>query len=295
MFKGKTEKIIFLFAAAVVCAVTFAACASVPLALDLQALDGRGCFVNEVFNVEPFIEKQEGVNYSLTAVNYDSDFEEHPLQTEGLTFTPLYKGDVEVTVTAARGEETLDTMVTLIANERTDVIDERMRATWADIGCTKTVITDPQYIRSDGYSSLRVNFIGVNPHDTIESPGMNFVQINDFHDVLSVTDWSNAVLKFSVFNPMAEDLTFSMRVVQLSQGIDEDFTLWREVAEPGKWTDFTLSYKDVYGLTQPIATGSHSATKEANFLKVIYGGRPGDGSMYSFNFYIDDLDIVNGN
>ena len=156
-----------------------------------------------------------------------------------------------------------------------------------------------EYIR-EGNSSMKVY---------AEETSTNFYHTSfmyyGYMDVYSnITDWSNAVLSFWVYNPNEAAIVFKMNAKNAAAGLDNATCPdWKQRAEPNSWTQIVFSLRRM-GITEQIyfnpydfSNGKHESMDSFS----VYANYEG-ASLYnnispklSYEYYIDALQMTEYN
>lgn len=268
-------------------------------------IENAVAYVGDTFDLEEYIEKQPGVDYSIKVVYLDADqgFLEVEVETDGLKFTPTVKEDVFVTLTACKGKKCAESEeVRISVDIKIDAGDYVVHTTWADDTLTKIYNYNPEYLLEGSYTSVHISHFGAENNNPDRYQLFNSVVAGIFDENFSVTDWSNAVIEFWVYNPMEEDIEINLslfhKAAQLS--LDENPEL-AKIAKAGEWTHimFPLAY---YGMVENFhfdselyyTPGQHFSINGINIhtWKSRYMGRPEvAGQVFFYEFYVDGFDI----
>ena len=193
--------------------------------------------VNTEFDVGTILEKEDGVDYTMTAtyIYYEeaTDFmEERELVCDGLKFTQD-KGlfDVYVTVTAKKGDVTATGEINIVIEVTVDELDAKLVDAWHDDNYYAETINNDKAFIKEGASSIKYVYSGAfhSAHDgnqwafvngdgsfrgTYEEQSFN---IED-GIAMRVTDWATASLVMWIYNPMDEPIEFFARFVNVTNG-----------------------------------------------------------------------------
>lgn len=285
-------------------------------------------YMNVEFDVEEILIKQEGVTYTMEAtyiyVDEETGFlEERSIDCEGLKFVQSEFFDVNVIVTAHRGEETAKSSITVTIEQYIEPLDKIILSCWKEDTISYKINNHKDYLMGEGsLSSIQVTFIGATNlglHDGIQwlnvlGDGSHLHDENPMDENYGfgseVTNWEDAVLVFYVFNPNEDDLRFYTRFAHVSTGkvIDFDWGTpnrepYVQTVKPGEWklvrfnlSDFGIAKNFEYEEGYPnrynpgVIVGGHIGTDMvAN--KVTYVGAPETG-FYTFSFYVDGYRFV---
>ena len=253
-------------------------------------------YLGEPYDLRQIINMQEGVSYSAAAVyqNYDT-MESFSLEVTDLYFTQNEMFDIRVTVTAQKGAETAQRSIEIPVEIRADPVDDLLRSggllSWAEGSISKQLNADPTYVKGE---NSKTSLLVTHQNSDSGNNGKVFLSIAGEEIMPYLTDrkWENAALTFWVYNPMPEPFEFQMYFVDGDTGFyidwtnDEKPTHQRQYAAPGEWTQIKFSLKRV-GIVRP-----YSGEKDVMSVRVRYGGHPGAGITYEYNFYTDGLDVV---
>ena len=272
------------------------------------------CYYKEEFDLEPYIVKQEGVSYTVKAEQVDSDMNTHELTVNGFKFTPQLNEDVYITFTAQRGDQKVTSKeYKMYCEVRVDPIVAYYNAYWKDDGFMKEVNLDPQYIVSGRNTSTKVTWFGKEVRDKDRWQYVSTVIGDEITDYYSVTDWTDAVLTFWVYNTTEYEIEFSPIWSHDGAGFElySDPRTATEAA-PNGWTEIKYSLR-YYGMTENFFYDHdlHYTMPEVNehwgygtaadgwkrlnqnWWTCRWGGREKVGKSYTYTFYIDGFDIRN--
>ena len=258
-------------------------------------------YVNEEYDFSEVLIIEKGVQYNLEVYYYDyyANVEKSIEVVDTYCFTPVELFDLTVVVNAKKGSAKQTRSKTVPVAQKVDPVDELLASDgfsgWGDPGIIKEAILDEQYFKGENsHSALSVHFQGSNPYPW----GTTFLSLNNFRLLPYWTDqtWENAVLRFWVFNPTEYELQFQMRVCdQLTGLVDVDWGQALNVpqfAAPNEWTEVIFSLKHL-GVTHTLYQNEEGTRDDSIIVKVKYGGTPDDGlNVYSYQFFVDDVDIV---
>ena len=243
-------------------------------------------YINEEFDVDKIIEKESGVTYSIDELFYlESDgLTRVDIQHDGMLFTQTEPYDVICVVGAKKGKATGEAAIQLKLNYRADARLEYMRTCWNDQGYTKSFSADPKYLAPGQTTALKARYEG-NMNTATSGPAWGAVYYNSSPE-FSVEDWSNAVLKLSVFNDSEEDVQLVWTLKNSANGghVTQDDSY---ICEKGKLTSIVISlrnhdvHSDLFG--KDIQGGIYFRTRVPS---------KGVGAACLYTLYISDLDIV---
>ena len=241
------------------------------------------------YDFEPYFTKQNGVEYTMTAMYLDDDLNEVPLDVDGFKFTQNEFADVFVTITAIKGNETRSGEVQIPVDMRYDKTDHWVvDSLFSGTGMTKKLNYLPQYRTSlDSLTSVRFAYKG----SAAKNSPISAIPFIDWpsNSRLTVGDWSNAVITFDVYNSSADNIVFGF-IMKHSSGISYSFDQCEKfVCEPNQWTHIEYSLKSL-NYTEPFVFNSEYDLSDMIIAQTIYEGAT-EGSLYSYNFYVDNVDI----
>ncbi|MCQ2742124.1 MAG: hypothetical protein MJ239_02350 [Bacilli bacterium] len=278
-------------------------CSSSTNILDIEFSESVvAAYVGVEYDFSDNIVMEEGVTYSIEA--YYQDYYkgvEVSLPVNGFVFTPVEKFDVSVVVTGKKGDLVGKNTITVPVEQKGDPIDELLvsggYSGWADAGFRKELVTDEAYLKGENsHSAISVVYQGNNAFRW----GGSVLCINNFRCLECWEDktWDNAIIAAWIYNPTDYNLEFQLRIVDTSvkNGVDID---WGQngqipqIAEPGKWTHIFFSLKK-YGITHTLFENEEGTRKDSLTIKTQWAGAPKDEFTppYSFNFYVDGIDVV---
>lgn len=257
-------------------------------------------YVDEEYDFETALVVETGVDYSLKVYYQDYyEMKEYSLEVrDTFKFTPTTTFDLNVYVTASRGNESITKMKTIYVTFHADPIDELVQtgsfSGYADQGISKLLTTDPKYLHSEGSrTAVDVRFQGGMPYQW----GCNVLTLNNFRFLDHWTDktWDNAVLRFYVYNPTEYDFEFQLRLVDnFKKSLDCDWGHSINVpqfAKAGEWSEILFSLKH-YGITYPLILNEDNTRNDEFNVKVKWNGAPSDGSFYNYQFFVDGIDVL---
>lgn len=258
-------------------------------------------YVGEEYDFTEVLEVKDGIQYQLEV--YVCDYltmTERTLEVrDNFYFTPLEKFDLSVVVTASKGGQRVVKTKPVPVSIKGDPIDELLvtggYSGFSDNGISKELVTDAMYLKGENSTSaIYASFQGVNPYTW----GAAIMSLNNFRllEYWSDKQWDNAVVHFWVFNPNEKDLEFQLRIADdYTKMVDVD---WgnslnpRLIAEPGKWTEINFSLRR-YGVNHTLYENEEGTRHDSLNVKIKYAGAPTSGvESYSYQLYIDDIDIV---
>ena len=255
-------------------------------------------YMGESFDLRDVLLMEDGVEYSATACYVDIEtMTEYTLEVNDLCFTPQVVAETVVVITAKRGSETASKVIYIPTSIRAEPLDDLYKSSGelggADPGISKDVNIDPLYLQGDtSTTSLHVSFNSTDPHPY----GNSFMNFSSEKAQVYFTDqvWENAIVTFWVYNPMPEAIEFQFRHVDDEGGVNFD---WQTVdgphkqrAEPGQWTQLFWSLRKL-GTTRRL-TGN-KFNNDLLLLKFRYDAYS-TTEAYAFDFYIDNIDVVDG-
>ncbi len=255
-------------------------------------------YMGESFDLRDVLLMEEGVEYSATACYVDiATMTEYSLEVNDLCFTPEVVAETVVVLTAKRGSETASKVIYIPTTIRAEPLDDLYKSSGplggADPGISKTVNIDPLYLKGEkSTTSLHVSFNSTDPHPY----GNSFMNFSSAEAQQYFTDqvWENAIVTFWVYNPNEEAIEFQFRQVDDEGKVNAD---WQTVdgphkqrAEPGQWTQLFWSLRKL-GTTRRLTGGKF--VNDLLLLKFRYDAYS-TTEAYSFDFYIDDVDVVDG-
>ena len=298
----KTARNIILFVVAVVLITALAGCNQEPAVASDGALQVETirfmpyAYMGESFDLREVLLMEDGVEYSATALYVDiSTKTEYTLEVNDLCFTPEAIAETVVVITAKRGNETASKVIYIPTTIRAEPLDDLYKSSGtlggSDPGISKSVNIDPLFLKGENSTtSLHVEFNSADPHPY----GNLFMSFSAPEAQEHFTDkiWENAIVTFWVYNPMDQDIEFQLRIVDAQAGTNLD---WQTVDGPhkqraaaGQWTQLFFSLRKM-GTTHRLTASKYS--NDMISLKFRYDGYS-TTETYSFDFYIDDVDVV---
>ena len=258
-------------------------------------------YVGEEYDFTEVLTVEKGVKYKLEV--YVCDYltmTEKVLEVhDDFFFTPLELFDLSVVVTATKGGQTDVKTKPVHVSLTGDPIDELLVTTgysgFADNGINKELVVDEVYLHGENSkSAIYASFQSSN----VYTWGATIMSLNNFRllDHWSDKTWENAIIRFWVFNPNENhDLEFQLRIVDdYTKTVDVD---WgnslnpTRVAESGKWTEILFSLRR-YGVNHTLYENEEGTRHDSLNVKIKYPDAPKNGDAYSYQLYIDDVDII---
>lgn len=265
-------------------------------------------YVDEVYNFEDNFVKEEGYTYSIEAYSYHGPtFTETKMEVDGLCFTPKSIDPISVVLHANKGSTSLEKTVAVDVKEKADPIEELLLGTgysgYSDPGFQKSINTQIAYKRpgDKNKTSIAVNYSG---NQNYYAGGAVFCP-NNFRCLPLWKDktWENAILRFWVYNDSDYAIEFGLRIKdELTRTVDLDMTQEgnpSKFATPHAWTEILFPLRPL-GITHTLyvnesGTRNDSFTIKAKWTGIVYPD-PGDifhpVPMHSYNFYVDEIDVV---
>ena len=311
--KNATRKIMLLALAVLLLAV-FAGCngegtepavsADCPQINTVEILPNA--YLNEAFDLREILIMEDGVEYSATAFYVTAIFDEatntfsnveHLLEVKDLSYTPVEVSNTVVTITATRGQVKSSKAVVIPTVIRADPLDDLLKSDGtygvADGGITKNVNNDPAFIQGENSAtSLHVSFNSMDPHPW----GNTFASLNSEEVQKHFTDqtWKNAILTFWVYNPNEKAIEFQLRLADDITKLNVDWNNadgpHKQIAEPGRWTQIFFPLRKLGVQNRITEDKYHSCAVNLKFRYEDYSTT----ESYSFDFYLDNLDVVDG-
>lgn len=271
---------------------------------EIELYDVPLAYVNEEYDFSYCINQNEDYNYSINAYTYDLvNCVESELPVNNFKFTPVNENPISVVINADKktGKSHIEKTVTLLVSEKGDPIEELLVtggfSGYADTGFVKTLNTQPAYIHEGNGSktSILVDYFGNNEYTF----GGAVLVPNNFRCLPLWKDqnWSNPILRFWVYNNSEAKIEFGLRLKdEFTKSVDVDMGQEgneSKFAEPGKWTEIVFPLRTL-GVTHTLYQSEDSKRNDSFTIKVRYHGIP-EGKftpMYSYSFYVDDIDVV---
>ena len=258
-------------------------------------------YVGEEYDFSEVLIVEKDVEYRLEVYYFDyyEKVEKTLEVVNQYCFTPKELFDVTVVVNAKKGSSTQVRSKAVPVAQKVDPIDELLSTDglsgWGDSGINKEAVVDDQYFKNENsHSALSVHFQGSNPYTW----GTTFLSLNNFRLLPYWSDqtWENAVVHFWVYNPMAYQLEFQMRVYdKLTDLVNVDWGQALNVpqfAAPNAWTEVNFSLKHL-GVNHTLYQNEEGTRDDSIIVKVKYGNTPIDGmEVYSYQFFVDDIDVI---
>ena len=204
--------------------------------------------------------------------------------------------NVFVTITATKGSVTYSGEIELPIDTTADDTDFWVYdSLFAGTGMSKSLNYYTQYRNGeDSLTSVKFTYKGVAKKNSPIS-AIPFIDWPS-NSRLTVTDWSNAVIVFDVYNSSEKNITFGF-IIKHSSGISYSFDQCQKfVCEPNKWTRIEYSLKAL-NLTEKFVFNAEYDLSDHIIAQVVYDGAPEaneeDPKAYSYNFFVDNVDICN--
>ena len=280
---------------------TLSSCGKSAGELEINFTDAvPAAYVDEEYDVADILIMDEGVNYTLEAY-YQNYYEnkEYSIPTNGLKFTQTENFNVSIVVNAKKGKQTAKKSKLIQVDVKGDPIDELMRSDglsgYADAGYTKELTTDEQYCKDGGASALACYYQGNNYYTW----GAAILCPENFRLLDYWTDktWENTVLRFWCYNPTEYDIEFQLRIFDKYTGLvnidwGQSMNIVQKAA-PGEWTECLFPLHRV-GIDHTLFVNEEGTRNDNLTVKIRWAGAPEEEPtpLYSFQFYIDGLDMV---
>ena len=252
--------------------------------------------IGKEYDFEPYFTKQKDTAYAMTATYLDDDLNEISLEVDGFKFVQNEMSNVFVTITATKGSVTYSGEIELPIDTTADDTDFWVYdSLYAGTGMTKSINYYTQYRKGeDSLTSVKFTYKGVAKKNSPIS-AIPFIDWPS-NSRLTVTDWSNAVIVFDVYNSSEKNITFGF-IIKHSSGISYSFDQCQKfVCEPNKWTRIEYSLKSL-NLTEEFVFDPKFELGDHIIAQVVYDGAPEanaeDSKAYSYNFFVDNVDICN--
>ena len=252
--------------------------------------------IGKEYDFEPYFTKQKDTAYAMTATYLDDDLNEISLEVDGFKFVQNEMSNVFVTITATKGSTTYSGEIELPIDTTADDTDFWVYdSLYAGTGMTKSINYYTQYRKGeDSLTSVKFTYKGVAKKNSPIS-AIPFIDWPS-NSRLTVTDWSNAVIVFDVYNSSEKNITLGF-IIKHSSGISYSFDQCQKfVCEPNKWTRIEYSLKSL-NLTEEFVFDPKFELGDHIIAQVVYDGAPEanaeDSKAYSYNFFVDNVDICN--
>ncbi len=249
----------------------------------------------EVYSLNNVIHRQPGITYTAKAYYIDGN-NQTPITIENFKLVPTRaRENFFVVITATNGLDTITCdPVEVSIDVPIDLLDKCFMESWEDNAIKETVNKDPQYVKI-GNTSIKYNYKG-NCNYYYNYGGIPFA----YAEYMDVTDWSNAVLSFWIYNPNDYTLNLSNNIRHAASGISKDHT-WgtkydRVIAANG-WTQVNYSLRALGITSRFMLNFTGSGSSDAWSLKlhsneVPYSSTAG-ATEIEYNFYLDEVNIYN--
>ena len=248
--------------------------------------------MDKEYDFEPYFIKSKDTTYTMRALYLDEDLNEVEIEVDGFKFVQHEFANVFVTITAEKGDQTYLAEIELPIDTTYDDTDYWVTdSLFAGTGISKELNYYGRYKKGeDSVTSVKFTYKGVATKGTRISV-LPFIDWPN-NSRLTVTDWSNAVIVFDVFNPSEENLTFGF-IMKHSSGITYSFDQCEKfVCVPDEWTHIEYSLRSL-NLTEPFVFNPEYELSDRIIAQVVYDGAPEEPSVYSYDFFIDNVDICN--
>ena len=252
--------------------------------------------IGKEYDFEPYFTKQKDTAYAMTATYLDDDLNEISLEVDGFKFVQNEMSNVFVTITATKGSTTYSGEIELPIDTTADDTDFWLYdSLYAGTGMTKSINYYTQYRKGeDSLTSVKFTYKGVAKKNSPIS-AIPFIDWPS-NSRLTVTDWSNAVIVFDVYNSSEKNITFGF-IIKHGSGISYSFDQCQKfVCEPNKWTRIEYSLKSL-NLTEEFVFDPKFELGDHIIAQVVYDGAPEanaeDSTVYSYSFFVDNMDICN--
>ena len=252
--------------------------------------------IGKEYDFEPYFTKQKDTAYAMTATYLDDDLNEISLEVDGFKFVQNEMSNVFVTITATKGSTTYSGEIELPIDTTADDTDFWLYdSLYAGTGMTKSINYYTQYRKGeDSLTSVKFTYKGV-AKKNFPISAIPFIDWPS-NSRLTVTDWSNAVIVFDVYNSNEKNITFGF-IIKHSSGISYSFDQCQKfVCEPNKWTRVEYSLKSL-NLTEEFVFDPKFELGDHIIAQVVYDGAPEanaeDSKVYSYSFFVDNMDICN--
>ena len=258
------------------------------------------CYVGEEYDFGDVLIEESGVNYTLEAY-YQNYYEqkEYKVESSGLKFTQNEICHVSVVITATKGSKTKKRTQLVRTSVKADPIDDLLQtgglSGYSDTGIKKEIVTDAQYLKEEGMSSLAVYYQGNNFYRW----GASVLGIENFRLLDHWTDktWENTILKFWCYNPTDYDIEFQLRIKDVYTGlVDVDWVDSPSIvqyAKPGVWTECLFPLHRI-GVDHTLFMNKEGTRTDSITVKMRWHGTPTEEPtpLYTYQCYIDGVDCV---
>ena len=268
-------------------------------------------YVGEAYDCAYLFEQEEGYTYSIEAYSYHgATYTETKLDVNGLFFTPTNTDPISVVLHGNKGGTNLSKTVAVDVKEKGDPLEELLLNTgasgYADSGFQKSLNTQVAFKRPGEHNktSLQVSYSGNQNYWA----GGAVICPNNFRclDYWKDKTWSNAIFRFWVYNDSDYQIEFGLRIKDEKTGlVDLDMTQEgnpSQFAAPNAWSEIKFPLRPL-GITHTLFQNEEGTRNDAFTLKVKWGGvkyyDPKDPEiilhpipMHSYNFYLDEIDVV---
>lgn len=249
--------------------------------------------LNKVYRLDGLIHSQPGVSYTAEAY-YKNGSAKEAIEVKDFKVTPTKVGEnFFVVITAKCGEQTVVCdEIEITVDTPADVRDKNFMDNWNDSPLSEELNTDPQYVKV-GNTSIKYGYKGYRNY-YYNYGSVPFTDTEAF----DVTDWSNAVLSFWIYNPNSYTFTMSQNLRHDAAGIYKDHTFSsvyeRTVAANG-WTQIVYSLRAL-GITTPFKVAGYGGNDywgiKIHSDEIPYSAVAGDTEI-DFYFYLDDVNVYN--
>ena len=250
-------------------------------------------YVNEDYDLSALITEEEDVEYAYRANYIDPQSGEiKELKVKRGKIEPKAEADIQVVITASKGDETCSVDVTVPISVSADALDKLLvtdgTAGEAAPGVKKVLVKNTEYLQNQSStSSLEVVF--TNPNAANEGASLLTLSHYSLMPYYSAKVWKNAAVTFWVYNPMDQVVDFKLTSYNPATF---NYLLWDtshntqiQQAQPGQWTQVKFSLYDM-AITQPLYSSPDGLREDSLKVAARYNGS-GECKVY-----IDCIDIV---
>lgn len=267
---------------------TTAPTASIDIVL---ADDIPSAYIDTPYEVNKLFVQEEGVVYTYEARYVDPvSGATKKLIVKNDKLTPKVYAEILLEITATKGKETVSKEISIPMGFTADEIDMLLASDGAAggnvDGVQKNVTKDAAYLKGEkSTSSLSVSF------SNADSGGVELLDLSHYSLTAYYTDrsWKNAVVTFSVYNPMDQDIEFKLTsydpVAIKANYWDSEGNTQSQIAKAGTWTEVAFSlYK--MGIKQVLFSSPKGIRSDSLKVLARYNGSD------VCSLYIDNVNVV---
>ena len=253
----------------------------------VDVVDRDILYYNEEYDVSKILIKEDGVDYKISELFYfDKDFNRKDITFSGMKFTQTSPYDVSVVIEATKGKAIKRLLCELSINYNVNAVLKHFKTCWSDSGTVKTYNADSLYLKDNAEVSMKCRYVG--SYNPAGDNGVNFGSITGGGAAkqFSVTDWSNAVVEFDMYNASDKDLEIGYQLMKKVDGKPTYKLKMLSEVKANSWGRVCWSLRAVGWDYDFIAEGGGVD------IKVKVKGEP-NGGNFNYTFYLCNIDIKN--